>query len=433
MQWPDAIRYLHAGLRETYDCSDEPFQYTSRLYRRNIRLIRIHSGEEDEIIRCSLVHQSLETSPLYNALSYVCGDASDKVPILCNGRLLKVTRDLHAALAQLRELEYFDLIWIDAICINQLDVEEKTEQVRLMRNIYGDAALVIVWLGAEEATDEKALLLLRRLYELHYERRGGPYYELLEDLNLPDTDDPAWPALQAFFQRPWFSRVWIIQELALARESVFLCGGTEIPSFVLLSFDLIRSKFTEVMSVFDALTRSNDLSHNHLNGSRLALIKSIIDREKMMPIMELMDLTTEFDATDPRDKVYALVGLTHIPSGFIDYSQSSQIVFTKTAEFCLRSSGVDPGGPLDFLSLVRPEGRSSDVPSWVSSWTTTMRWSRPLLWSFPSSELWEKPRTEFSITTASKVGDTLALLSGFTSFKGIRQQITSCSCVLQRP
>ncbi|KAH9215457.1 heterokaryon incompatibility, partial [Leptodontidium sp. 2 PMI_412] len=172
-----------------------------------IRLLDIQPGQGEDIIHIGLCTYPLDCAPSYVALSYTWGDANHTSAILCQGQTLFVTRNLKEALWQLRESHdifagracarsdrnkspYF---WIDAVCINQNDDEEKNQQVKLMWEIYSRAAFVIVWLGKQDEFTKS------------------------ETLGLPGFISQGWDHLFSVLSRPWFSRVWVIQELVAAK------------------------------------------------------------------------------------------------------------------------------------------------------------------------------------------------------------------------
>ncbi|AEO69925.1 uncharacterized protein THITE_2033124, partial [Thermothielavioides terrestris NRRL 8126] len=154
----------------------------------------------------------------YEALSYTWGDASSPLSIRLDKQDFKVTANLHAALTVLRLPTEPRILWIDAICINQHDNAEKAFQVPLMGMIYSRAATVNIWLGPEEAG-------------------GGPnsIFDILDKTKLAGVDGkrlqlrtrgrkrvtietwkPRLAELKAFSSRPYWTRIWIIQEATLA-------------------------------------------------------------------------------------------------------------------------------------------------------------------------------------------------------------------------
>ncbi|KAF2130650.1 HET-domain-containing protein, partial [Dothidotthia symphoricarpi CBS 119687] len=114
------------------------------------RILRLEPGQEDDPIQCSLIHVDLDTSPVFEAVSYVWGDATDKLRITCNDRRIKITRNLFHALTMFRYPDRTRDLWADALCINQFNLKERSSQVQLMSRIYSGAKAVLVWLGHEQ-------------------------------------------------------------------------------------------------------------------------------------------------------------------------------------------------------------------------------------------------------------------------------------------
>jgi hypothetical protein len=114
--------------------------------------------------RCDLIHVSLYDKPKYVALSYAWGDLRDTEMITIGQSSVPVTKYLYSALEHLRyNNEEVRTIWIDALCINQRDNDEKSWQVQLMREIYQRATSVTIWLGPAEGTSNEVMEFLRRL------------------------------------------------------------------------------------------------------------------------------------------------------------------------------------------------------------------------------------------------------------------------------
>ncbi|OCK78908.1 hypothetical protein K432DRAFT_300975 [Lepidopterella palustris CBS 459.81] len=124
---------------------------------QEIRLIDIVPGTAASPLVCYLGYVSLNEQPQYKALSYVWGDASQTLPIQLDGQAFDVTVNLKSALRRLRHPSGPQTYWIDAICINQNDISERNQQVSLMRNIYEEATIVEIWLGAGSPTTTSVL------------------------------------------------------------------------------------------------------------------------------------------------------------------------------------------------------------------------------------------------------------------------------------
>lgn len=119
-----------------------------------IRLLSLLPAKFEDPIYCEVLHESLDNKDLkYHTLSYVWGDPVVKSPILVEGHLKEVTTNLRHALQHLRKEERELVIWVDAICINQQDSDEKTQQVGMMGNIYKRCEGVYTWLGCDESMD----------------------------------------------------------------------------------------------------------------------------------------------------------------------------------------------------------------------------------------------------------------------------------------
>jgi hypothetical protein len=177
-----------------------PYPYSPLVGPRSIRLVcLLPSRNEVDPIHCDLVHYSLSensgTSHLYEALSYVWGDTDETEAIIVHGHSFNVTQNLHAALRHLRNRSFQRILWIDAICINQKDDNEKEIQIRFMAEIYGQADRVIIWLGVCKDNSDKAL------------------EDICEAAERDDTDPITPPTNQArviaLLQRPWFQRIWV--------------------------------------------------------------------------------------------------------------------------------------------------------------------------------------------------------------------------------
>lgn len=175
-----------------------PYRHSSLLPGPDsIRLLRLGPPEDETApIKCQLFNYSLGESdkrpPQYEALSYVWGDPKKTLPIFIDEHRFSVTENLHAALWRLQERS-IEWIWVDAICINQRDQQERGHQVRSMAKIYGKANRVLVWLG--EAADNSD----RAFEEIRARKKC-----------LDSTDNEIiQQAVLALIQRPWFRRIWV--------------------------------------------------------------------------------------------------------------------------------------------------------------------------------------------------------------------------------
>jgi hypothetical protein len=225
-----------------------------------IRLLTLVEGENSAFVSCQLEHYSLIEHPPYTALSYCWGNPDITKTIILNGVKVQATVNLEAALRQL-QAEGYTKLWVDALCINQNDREERSRQVLRMRRIYMEASLVLVWLGIATPLSKMAMafidLVTRSNDALKYLRdRGGEENDetvrktraamspivqryvdklmhepsdklvdgLMEDMFMFDNEDSR-QAFIDFFHRSYWSRVWIIQEIVSGARVVVYCGA----------------------------------------------------------------------------------------------------------------------------------------------------------------------------------------------------------------
>jgi hypothetical protein len=213
----------------------------------DIRLLELNPGRHDEPLRCALTITRLSIIPSYKALSYAWGDHKATENIFCNEYNLVITSSLAVSLRQLRHESEAQVLWADAICINQKDVRERENQVRLMADIYRQAQEVLVWLGpdingtAELAFDliaEYTKFVRNELKRLPSSSEHMPFAKIPAFYpNGPvEVDHDGLRAIADAFDRPWFKRVWVLQEVGLAAYAKVLYGTSAIPFENLVCF-----------------------------------------------------------------------------------------------------------------------------------------------------------------------------------------------------
>ncbi|EEU43677.1 uncharacterized protein NECHADRAFT_45282, partial [Fusarium vanettenii 77-13-4] len=177
------------------------------LAKDEIRLLEIQPGPAGPIT-VSISHASLRNPPKYRALSYVWGDATRQMPVECtNGQKVWVTENCYAALKRLRLSDKSVTFWIDAICINQRDTPERNSQVQIMATIYRKAQGITIYLGEE---DQEGSLAMETLEKATF----SPTCTIRAKSTDPArSQDPDVVALRNLFARPWFRRVWVLQEV----------------------------------------------------------------------------------------------------------------------------------------------------------------------------------------------------------------------------
>ncbi|KAH7304127.1 heterokaryon incompatibility protein-domain-containing protein [Rhexocercosporidium sp. MPI-PUGE-AT-0058] len=180
------------------------------------RVLHVEAGELNEQIRCSLRQTPLdETHPqavVYEALSYTWGDPKPAHKILLDGMEVGVPANLHAALRRFRNEHEKNsgVIWIDFLCINQEDTDGKNAQVAMMRQVYEQAHRVVVWLGGDSKDGDIAYHFL---YEATVYMNNAYQEEWLIRAVDATYNEKRWRALSRFFDREYWTRIWIVQEV----------------------------------------------------------------------------------------------------------------------------------------------------------------------------------------------------------------------------
>jgi hypothetical protein len=337
-----------------------------------IRLVRLLPGEPIEGIQCRLLNFSLAETPLFIALSYCWGELKFKRPLLCNGAILHVLSNLYSALQHLRRRDRPEWLWADAICINQRDVQERNSQVLLMRDIYSHARQTTVWLGDSSVNSYSAMALIPRLALVRKQiEEAGPeeHHRLIAKAangyipnNLPPISDPGYRGIALLLHRPWFSRVWIIQELAVSKLPIVQCGVSSV-----LWTELVRA-----VTLLYALNHLTEEGENFLRIQAIEATRLSVINGNEMPLLPLLISYRSFQATDPKDKIYALYGVAnrvdmHKLSLVPNYALSTAEAYSQLATTILRNSNN-----LDILSVPRiaKDSAISTHPSWVPDWTS---------------------------------------------------------------
>jgi len=149
------------------DRSNDLFEYPSACVGRRIRLLKLLHASDTDQLSFFLEEADLDSSEIdFIAISYVWGDPHDTKMVICNGKAINITRSLYSALWQWRDQGCRAHIWADAICINQNNMMEKTEQVRMMGDIYSRANIVIIWLGELAEDDLIGIGLMKHIRDV---------------------------------------------------------------------------------------------------------------------------------------------------------------------------------------------------------------------------------------------------------------------------
>ena len=317
---------------------------------RFLELEKRPDDPETGIINCTLRKFSLNDAPEFEALSYYWGDKHKCKLIYVNGKEIQVTDNLENALRHLRRSTEPRLIWADALCINQNDMEERSAQVAQMHTIYQNAKRTVAWLGDGSDDGEFALQFLQ-----WYSGRKLMLHPTDVDGKHPEYELSGWEAVRKLMQRPYWRRLWVMQEIALSKGPPTLACGRERLSWKLL-----------VPALSDHQLNYYVTRLNRVRGAiREMETKTIKTRQQVRNgshVIFLLSHTAAFETTEPRDRVYALYGLLRVAGivNFVpDYSMSVAEVYQQITLFVLSMKSG-----LDVLEL-KPWDQDLALPSWV--------------------------------------------------------------------
>jgi hypothetical protein len=418
--------------------------------KSEIRVLRLQPSEDaDSPLEGSLEHISLNIDSDYEAISYTWGDNVKTNRISFGGVDFAITSNLAAALRVLRRKESDRSLWVDAICINQDDIPERSQEVLRMLSIYQHASKVVVWLGEASEDSSSAIIYLRNLAATQKIRenfslprkavilffktlskalsilaasveavearplgtvwvvayltnwiphvrfltpliiRPFTYWKVLQllmravqvyllkapritDKFLYPPSDAALKGLTNFFSRPWFYRVWIIQEIAGAKDAIVVCGRDW------LSWTEFCDACDEIYDMVAKTSTKNPFIDTGFNGTSpirgLGRRRALGAPEADWSLMKLLVLFHCYRATDAHDKVYALLGLAkEIRANYDmtshtmilpDYNDTLPVTFTAVVWFMVMNTSQ-----LDILRCCEGAWRMKGLPTWVPDWT----------------------------------------------------------------
>ncbi|KAH7384549.1 heterokaryon incompatibility protein-domain-containing protein [Pyrenochaeta sp. MPI-SDFR-AT-0127] len=306
----------------------EAFKYNHTLQGRNIRLLKVIPGAESTVLRIELMERSLDDAQ-FEALSYVWGDQKEKMLAICNSKQLEIGANLYAALLQKRRRRCTVPIWADQICIDQNNTDEKTRQVRLMRTIYATADRVVIWLGEQQSEDEDAYSLAKHLYRKFdgrsYDINAGKYDFHDFDCRSVGVPEPLfnwrWTAFFNIISNPWFGRVWVVQELLVAKKSVMWRGRLDLDTDVILWLAMQVGRHRNLYCNFNNTMGSPEFSA--LTARDIASGYYAFKDHGPRPIYGVLSRYLGMEATDSRDRFFALAGVSlGLDPAFVDYKKT---------------------------------------------------------------------------------------------------------------
>ncbi|VUC31337.1 unnamed protein product [Clonostachys rosea] len=353
--------------------------------RRQIRLVRLPlAPAADSPLVCALETFNRTTCPEYVALSYTWGSEASSRPLTINDKECRVSPTVDQALREICRQGAASYLWVDQICINQHDNEEKNEQVLQMRHIYSDAHSVVAWLGPSFEGCEALFTHLRRMGNGVRNRDWDGLEMLHEDKEHMKGINKAYDAL---CQRSYWKRLWILQEFAIASQVSVMCGSATLPYDLLLAVQQSANRVRDEIGKRqtpgkDLLLES--LYANYKSPSR-SFMDSVVTRRARFRAEDyegdlfFQVLTTcivlERDynipqASDPRDRVFSLLYLAADVDeikDIVDYSKTCAEVYYDTALALLKQGNVD------VLSYSQFPKEIEGLPTWAPDWCMPVR------------------------------------------------------------
>jgi hypothetical protein len=387
------------------------YQYSSLSQKLKwpFRILKLHGGAPGSPLAGSIIDATLEQhhASTFDALSYVWGSPEGQTtPLLIENtdqgaQSIEILPSLHAALCRLRKPNSHRLLWVDALCINQADDVERSQQIPMMGKIYHYARSVIIWLGEEAEGSALALDFIPRITDL------AQFDHIIKDQSLTHQ----WYALSRLMNRSWFTRRWVVQELAFARDAKLYCGDGEVDwaSFADAATlfgerqqDIVKLFWLSAEYAHDAeiLGEIKALGALRLIDALNRLFRRSEDNQILEGLVSLETLVTSlnvFETKDPRDCIYAVMRLAEdaqdilsgvsidlriatrpeldFPTLDIDYTLPFDEIARGFVAFCIKSSGsldiiCRPWAPIpNYYSTPHVPSQSTQR---LSSWACTL-------------------------------------------------------------
>ncbi|KAI1428568.1 heterokaryon incompatibility protein-domain-containing protein [Xylaria sp. FL1777] len=411
------------------DEASSDYCYTALSEKGSIRLLRLMPHEDEKApIQCQVFEYPLQKkgqdTHLYEAISYVWGSEDNRQPICIQSddkgnnhptgktRRFLVTENLYTALLHFRDSLVERILWIDAICINQGDNDEKGHQVQLMATIYAKANRVTVWLGEAPDENNQALEVIHKAAE--------------EQSTSTTIDEVNEQEIITLLKRPWFQRIWVLQEVAAARHVLIKYGHAEMDGYVFCSgLDALNLSYKTSPDFQSLILPAVYLIRGAIFRSRYKrddINVSSTFSLRIRPLAELVDMYHARKATNRLDKVYALLGMSSDdPSEaglLVNYNTSWGEIFRKLVKFSLSDQVSVDTWDDEEVAIIEGKGYVlGEISSAGRDNTRDDRQCVDIVWKNGLSDFDPKRilSTRFTFQASAKpvqVGDVVCLLQG---------------------
>ncbi|KAI7779775.1 hypothetical protein LA080_000372 [Diaporthe eres] len=344
------------------------YQYT-QLADDEIRLFTLFPGEGTERMQGMIWTTTSKMAGPYKTLSYVWGPEQQPMHVLKTpSGDLSIKDALFTALITLRPKREPLTLWIDALCINQGDNREKTQQIALLPETFQRSDSTLAFFGGGDEHREAIQMLM----QVRARMILGPWAkEWPEDLprcppsweerGMPFPDDGIWAGVAALFANPWFRRAWIVQEAVIARRLKLIFGKTRVDWNHLF---LVMDHIDKELEATDKIESSSWVPF-----LKLGRLRHVEDRSGRVSILKLLENFRHARSSDSRDKFFSLLGIAsdgNLDEFEPDYSSPIAEVTERFAVALIRRFSAEKQA---MLLLYRAGlSQSHDLPSWVPDW-----------------------------------------------------------------
>ncbi|KAI8716452.1 HET domain-containing protein [Fusarium sp. LHS14.1] len=338
------------------------------LNKDDIRLLVLHPGQVDCDLRAVVYRCPLLAANNFQAVSYTWGSSELSHSLWTPEGTIKLSASLHATLRCIRHEKQPVLLWADGICINQRDDNEKAEQIRLLPQVFQRATCVLACLGSDSKGDGamEALMQIRVHDALpeDWPKDLAHMPQAWRKRGIPPPNDPIWADIGALFERPWFERAWIIQELLVATSVRVICGKWMID-------------WSDLLAVMRVIARASQPSPEKALGkaqgkfgrfSKLAKCRDAEAKHERRPLLDLLEDFRDSKSSRDHDRFFCLLGLAKDGNNknfVVDYRLSFDVIVRKYAW-----AFIEQGKVLELLHRAGLNPRKKDsLPSWIPDWT----------------------------------------------------------------
>jgi Heterokaryon incompatibility protein (HET) len=390
------------------DPSSPPAQRSLDPHKEGYRVLRLkplkhntENGLSDLLISCEIQHVARTDRVEYTALSYAWGDGIADQEILVGDSVQLISLNLANALRELRDDTFDVLLWVDQLCINQKDDDEKSNQVQKMKSLYEGAHHVVAWLGPSADNSDLVMTMFKEVAKADNQTLSivGDIARSLTEHPSNTTSDVEWDeqkilavlpeAFDSFCRRGYWARLWVIQEFAVAQELTLACGSSRIPfEDFQKAWWLVYDPNWPYSNLPERPSTMSQICHSTANSFVCGIVTRRVryqqglggELDELFSVM-IINLTLEVDynqplTSDPRDRVFSLMGLAGDRDKFRqfpDYSMSVEDVYEELARQFFRLGHIDNLTHCQFPRPRETQPGSRKMPTWAADWSMEIR------------------------------------------------------------